>query len=167
MTVEIISWSISIKVCYAARCQFSVSPSTFNRTPNKKSESALARGTYAEFFRKFHRFGNNKLLWSKPMKVKHKKNITNKLFFSNPGMFYFVNQQQNMGINLLKKVQGELFKRVLKSSISFSAGGLCPLAPLPGRCPGPRGGLGGPLHPQPNLLFSLFNLLFISLMKTL
>ena len=74
-------------------------------------------------------------------------------------MFNLVNQQQNMGINLFKMVQGELSKRVLKSSISFSAGGLCP--------PGPRGGLSGSLHPRPNLLFSLSNLLFISLMKTL
>ena len=63
-----------------------------------------------------------------------------------------------MGKNLFKKVQGELSKRVLKSLILFSVGGLCP---------GPRGGLGGPLHPRPNLLFSLFNLLFSSLMKTL
>ena len=68
------------------------------------------------------------------MKVKkkhtHQKNNTNKFFFfSNPGMFYFVNQQQNMGINLFKKVQEELSKRVLKSSISFSAGGLRPPGP--------------------------------------
>ena len=39
-------------------CLFSVSPSTFNRTQNKKSESALARGTYAQFF---HKYGNGDL----------------------------------------------------------------------------------------------------------
>ena len=56
------------------------------------------------------------------MKVKkktHQKTILTSFFFSNPGMFYFVNQQQNMGINLFKKVQEELSKRVLKSSILF------------------------------------------------
>ena len=36
----------------------------------------------------------------------------------------------------------------------FGRGGFVPLHPLPGLCPGPKGGLGGPLDPRPNLLFS-------------
>ena len=81
---------------------FSVSPSTFNRTPNTKNLKVLWLGepmpNLSQIWKQWSRFGNNKLLWSKPMKVKKKthtqKNNTNKFFcffFSNPGMFYFVN----------------------------------------------------------------------------
>ena len=41
------------------------------------------------------------------------------------------------------------------------------LDPLLGHCPGPTGGLGGPLDPRPNLLFSKMTLLFHFIMKSL
>ena len=53
------------------------------------------------------------------------------------------------------------------AQIRFLPGGFAPLNPLPGLCPGPTGGLGGPLHPRPNLLFSKMTLLFHFIMKTL
>ena len=49
----------------------------------------------------------------------------------------------------------------------FGRGGFVPMDPLPGLCPGPTGGLGGPLDPRPNLLFSKMTLLFHFIMKTL
>ena len=45
--------------------------------------------------------------------------------------------------------------------------GQSPLDPLPVLCPGPTGGLGGPLDPWPNLMFSKMTLLFHFIMKTL
>ena len=53
------------------------------------------------------------------------------------------------------------------AQIRFRPWGFAPLDPLPGLCPGPTGGLGGPLDPQPNLLFSKMTLLFHFIMKTL
>ena len=53
------------------------------------------------------------------------------------------------------------------AQIRFQPEGFAPLDPLPGLCPGPTGGLGGPLDPRPNLLFSKMTLLFHFIMKTL
>ena len=53
------------------------------------------------------------------------------------------------------------------AQIRFRPAGFAPLHPLPGLCPGPTGGLSGPLDPRPNLLFSKMTLLFHFIMKTL
>ena len=59
-------------------------------------------------------------------------------------------------------------RHVKMHKLVFGRGGLCPPPdPLPGLCPGPTGGLGGPVDPRPNLLFSKMTLFFHFIMKNL
>ena len=53
------------------------------------------------------------------------------------------------------------------AKICLWPGSFAPLDPLPGLCPGFTEGLGGPLDPRPNLLFSKMTLLFHFIMKIL
>ena len=71
--------------------------------------------------------------------------------------------------NLQQFLQGEVPKGILKCLISFwrRGGGQSPPGPIPERCPRPTGGLGGHHDPRADLLFSIINLLFHFLMKTL